>query len=259
MQASAELNGFIEYVISEKLDGLRQIKLTRSQLVKLIREFSDRTGNSKDPILTLENWEGAFTSQIVHGDYVFRYSPFTESFTVQWLPTWENIGWAAETRKGGLRDEIRETVRQLTFDEFERLMKRVFEGVPWAKDIRVTKSTRDDGIDFLGRFVEKDSHLELPLLGQAKHWKGKVGSEQIRTFLGSIALKKRASLTVGVYVSTGGYTQAAWEAMRSAPTRIIPYDLDEFVDLLLRNKIGVAKTMISGLVLDQGFWTDVRA
>lgn len=259
MRNSAELDKFLNLLIREKLQEKRQYRASRKELIRLIGESLLSEGLSEDPALTFEEWESKLSSTTMVDDYVTKYSPFTETFIVQWLPSWENIGWAAEIRQNDLNNELKQTIGLLGFDEFERMMKRIFEATTWTKDIRITKSTRDDGIDFAGKFVERQSHLELPLLGQAKHWKSKVGSPAIRDFLGSISLRSRRLPTVGIFVSTSGFSDDAWRTIRLSPARIIPYDMDGLVELMVKNKVGVSRVSITGLKVDRSFWADIRA
>ena len=257
--ASVLPNDFVRHLIeNQDLTDKRQVRLSRKELILRIEEYLRKRGSGEEWLLIFEEWENDLCNQVVWHNYVARYSPYTETYTIQWLPNWDNIRWATEIRVANLRTEIRENVIQLDYDEFERLIKRVLELTHWAKDIVVTGRTGDGGVDLVGKFVEKEADLELPLIGQAKHWKNKVSSIEIRNFLGSMDLRKKRLPPVGVYVCTGGYTRDAVEAIEKSTAKILSYDLEGFVDLMIKNRAGMSKTNISGYKLDELFWADVR-
>jgi restriction system protein len=122
----------------------------------------------------------------------------------------------------------------------------------------VTGRSGDGGIDFTGRFIEKHSGVEFLLFGQAKHWHSRVGSDPIRTFVGSVVLRARSRAAVGVCVSTGGFTDDAKEAARISPTKIVLMDLDQLVEAMLQNGIGISEVSIRSKRIDNGFWHDIQ-
>ena len=93
-------------------------------------------------------------------------------------------------------------------------MHQIFSRVAWAENVKVTGRSSDGGIDFEGMFIERQSGLKSSLYGQAKHWKSKVGSETIRTFIGFVAVKETSKFrsSVGVYACTGGFSEEAQNA-----------------------------------------------
>lgn len=250
---------FLIATIEDLVEGKTQVRFSRSEFLKLTRSFLRKYDNSGNPEEVLEDWARELNHSIFIKNYVVKYIPAVDSFSFQWVPPWENIAWAAETRNTGLKQELRESIVRLSFVEFEHLMRQVFVRTDWSKDVTVTKISHDDGIDFEGKFVEKSSGLLLPLVGQAKHWKTKVGSEEIRTFLGSIAVRNDHRMTVGVYVSTNGFTDDGLRMIRKAPNHIIWFDLDKLAELMIANKIGVSAVSVRGLGLDSGFWNDLHA
>src|SRR2546425_5974386 len=184
-----DLHRFLGDVVEDLVEGKTQLRVSRTELLDLTRSFLTRKKISGSPSEILEGWAKILHRSFFFKNYLIKYIPAVDSISFQWVSPWENIAWAAEIRNSGLKQELRESIAGLSFDEFEQLMRQVFVRTDWARDISVTKVSHDDGIDFEGKFVEKSSGLLLPLVGQAKHWKSKVGSEEIRTFLGSIAVR----------------------------------------------------------------------
>jgi hypothetical protein len=95
-----------------------------------------------------------------------------------------------------------ETLQELSPHEFELLRREVLKLIG-AKEVKLTKQTRDEGIDFYGRLSVADlikpssvfrfrpfeSFLEIWLIGQAKHYKSvKVATPDLRELVGSVEL-----------------------------------------------------------------------
>lgn len=108
-----------------------------------------------------------------------------------------------EQKKRRLRwKEYYETLQTLSPREFELLCREILNLVG-ARDVRLTKDTRDEGIDFYGklsvadligpssvfRFRPFESLLEIWLVGQAKHYRAvKVATPDLRELVGSVRL-----------------------------------------------------------------------
>ena len=256
--STQDLTRFLGDLIEELVDGKIQVRLSRDELLDRIKSFLKRKATPDDPKVILENWTTTLNHAVFHKNYLIKYVPAVDSLSFQWVPPWANISWATEIRDQNLRKELCDSISDLSFEAFEHLMRQAFGRISWAKDISITKVSHDDGIDFVGKFVEKASGLLLPLVGQAKHWNAKVGSEAIRTFLGSIVVRKDHRSAVGVYVATSGFTDDAMRMIRKSPNHIIYKDLDGLVDLMITNRIGVSRISIKGLSLDSGFWNDLN-
>ena len=184
---------FIGDIIEDVVGNRTQLRLTREELLKLLISFSKRNRLEGDSRATLDEWLLSLNHSVFYKDYVVKYIPVVDALSFQWVPPWENMVWASEIRNANLKQDLCESITEMTFGEFEYLMRQVFIRTGWASDIAVTKASQDDGIDFHGKYIGEPSGLVLPLVGQAKHWKTKVGSEEIRTFL----IKKQ-------------YMQASW-------------------------------------------------
>jgi restriction endonuclease Mrr len=95
-----------------------------------------------------------------------------------------------------------ETLQELSPHEFELLCREVLKLIG-AKEVKLTKQSRDEGIDFYGRLSVADlikpssvfrfrpfeSFLEIWLIGQAKRYKSvKVATPDLRELVGSVEL-----------------------------------------------------------------------
>ena len=98
--------------------------------------------------------------------------------------------------------EYYDTLQKLTPREFELLCTRVLTLIG-ARNVKLTKETRDEGIDFYGklsivdlvqpnsifRFKPFESFLEVWLVGQAKHYYStKVATPDLRELVGTVRL-----------------------------------------------------------------------
>jgi restriction endonuclease Mrr len=108
-----------------------------------------------------------------------------------------------EQKKRRLRwREYYETLQNLSPREFEQLCREILKLIG-ARNVKVTRETKDEGIDFYGklsivdliqqssvfRFRPFEQFLEIWLVGQAKHYKAiKVATPDLRELVGSIKL-----------------------------------------------------------------------
>ncbi len=252
------LLGFLKHLIESRIDDKKHLRLQRGEVVSAVSEYFAVRGQHEDPLETFESWEPILKESLFIADYSVKYSPFTETLAIQWVPAWKNIEWAAEIRNQTLRSEMRESIVSLSAEEFEILLQQVFSRVPWAKGVRMTGRTGDGGIDFAGTFVEPQSRLEFSLFGQAKHWGSKVGSDAIRTFIGSVTIMAKGRAAIGIFISSGGFTSDAEQAVRSSPIKVQLFDLDHLIDLMVQNKIGVVDVTVRGQQIDGSFWDEFR-
>lgn len=186
----------------------RPIKLTR-----LIEQVLSARFPELDPIEKASDWEGAVRSRLltyiktteergVQPQVAFNSS---SSYMIQGACFIEGTdsGEIAEQKTRRLRwKDYYETLRELSPRQFEQLCSRVLE-LLGARNVKLTKETRDEGIDFYGRlsvgdlikpssafrFRSFESFLEIWLVGQAKHYRTiKVATPDLRELVGSVRL-----------------------------------------------------------------------
>ena len=252
-----QLLNFLEFLINSESHS---IKLTRSQLTKRLTRFLKRSKIKDDMNLVFEAWEKPLREQsrLVRDRYYIHYNMYTEVLTIELLPTVNAVERVVEIYSTSLNPMITKRIENLTFEEFEWLMENVFSRVPWAKDVHITKRTRDGGIDFVGKYMDNEKPPFKTLLGQAKHWKSKVGCESLRSFVGSLTLESRKNPVVGVYVCTGGFSLDARKVIKKSPYKILAFDLKGLANLMLRHEIGINKISIRGKTIDERFWDEIK-
>ena len=186
-----------------------------------------------------------------------KYSLYTDTLTVEDIPPWEKLSRLAEIRNDRVQHEIRERITELPWNEFPIFLKSVFEKVPWVRGFRIRKMSRDDGVDFEAKYVT-DTIPESPLIGQAKHWKAKAGSDTIRNFIGSVEIHPRVKRAFGMFVSTSGFTDDALETLEKCRFQILQFDAINLATLMLKYGIGVRKFSIDGVDLQASFWEELE-
>ena len=251
------LVSFLDYILGQnRIES--SIRIPKSTLLKSLKEYCANSGVKEDPSLLFEDWEHLLRKSFFIRDHLLTYSIFSETLTVELVPTLQVMHRAAETYSINLKAELVKTISVLSFGDFEQLMEELFRKVPWVENVIVTQRTRDEGIDFEGTYKDHKSGLRMRLFGQAKHLDSKVGSEDLRTFIGSISVRSRGSPSIGIFVSSSGYTDDACAAAEKSPIRILTYDVDKLADLMIEHDIGVKNFRIEGKTIDEPFWKDIK-
>ena len=186
----------------------RPLKLTRVIEQIILNRFPDL-----DPFEKTSEWESAVRSRLLSyiriteergtqpqiafnssSTYMIQGACFIEG---------SDSNEIVEQKKRRLRwKDYYKTLRGLSPREFELLCREVLKLIG-ARDVRLTKETRDEGIDFYGRLSVADligpssafrfrpfeSFLEIWLVGQAKHYRTvKVATPDLRELVGSVRL-----------------------------------------------------------------------
>ena len=252
----SSLISFLNFILSQNRMET-SVKISKSMLLKSLKEYFLKLGIQDDPDLVFEDWEPLLRKSFFIKNHLVHYNIYTETLTIEIVPTLQLMSRAAETYSINLKSSVINAISDLTFEEFEQLMEELFQRVPWIEKINITQRTRDGGIDFEGTYRDDKSGLRMKLFGQAKHWNSKVGSETLRTFIGSISVRFD-SPSIGIFVSTGGYTNDAKAVMLKSPIRILPYDIDNLANLMINHGIGVKTFRIEGKIIDQLFWKEIK-
>lgn len=252
----SSLLSFLDFVLSRNRVET-SIRIPKSTLLESLREYAVKSQMSDEPTLVFEDWEPLMRKPFFIGNHLIYYSIYTDTLTIELVPTLHLMDRAAETYTANLKASVVKTISDLTFREFERLMKEVFRKVPWIEKVNLTRLTHDEGIDFEGTYLDSKSGLRMNLFGQAKHWDSKVGSETIRTFIGSISVKSK-SPSIGIFVSKSGYTDDAQAAIQKSPIKLLAYDVEGLAELMIDYGIGVKTFRIEGKTIDEPFWKEIK-
>lgn len=101
------------------------------------------------------------------------------------------------------------------FDVHPRKYEEIVGGVfsDFGYEVRVTSYSGDEGIDLFVLDGKSDTTVGV----QVKRYKNNISPEQIRSFVGALALK---GLTTGIYVTTSDYEKGAKAAAASAKSQL---------------------------------------
>jgi hypothetical protein len=217
-------------------------------LAKLCRGIDVRT--------TFEEWEKDLRKPIVIGNWSVLYSVYSDALVLEYLPDWGQIERAVDIRRDNLRQELSMMVASLSATAFALFLGNLFSRVDWASDVNVGKLSRDGGVDLQGYYIYRDRG-KVALFGQAKQWKEKVGTEPIRTFIGSVVTKAGGKACVGLYACTGGFTPDAEKEIENSPFKLLKFDLQGLIDMMLESNVGVKKVQLNSPRIDGSFWNEI--
>ncbi|WP_127531112.1 restriction endonuclease [Paenibacillus kobensis] len=169
-------------------------------------------------------------------------------------------------------DGMKRVLTGISFEEFEEICGAILS-LLGAKNCKRTPHSKDQGIDFFGTislsdlsnseypFVQFQHNFILWVIGQAKHYpNGQVGTEELRSLVGSISLARFGEFATkgmvsdnvklrsldpifALFLTTGDYS--AESRKLAEKSGIILKNIDDISYLLIRNDIGI--TMTNGI------------
>jgi restriction endonuclease Mrr len=192
-------------------------------------------------------------SKVVRDGYLVQWQIFRGVLEVRKLATAQEIESTAELYETTTSNEIARKIRSLTGIEFERFLTAVLSRLSEYRNIRVTQASRDGGIDFRGYYMPPNLQ-QTPLIGQAKQVGAPVSASAARDFIGALdtAGEQRA---FGLFVSTGGFTDAAIAALEKSRYHIMRWDMKDV--LMFSRGIASCRIEVSFEVPDEAFWNEV--
>lgn len=157
------------------------------------------------------------------------------------------IARLAEDQEATVRSALLAHVKQLSPNEFERLVARVLEAVGFPS-VTVTGRTGDGGVD---------GECEMPLLDltaafQAKRYtNNSIGGPLMAQFRGQITGKYDR----GIYITTSTFTKGAEEmAEQPGGTKILLIDGEGLVGLMMEHDLGVRSEPLAMKQIDDAFF-----
>ncbi len=149
-----------------------------------------------------------------------------------------------------IRARLLGSVSALAPGDFERLV-----GVPLKslgmEQVQVTGRSHDGGIDGMA---------QMPLLGvriafQAKRWQQAVGSDPVRSLIGSVHLNRYDR---GVLITTSTFTPGAREEADKPESKVSLIDGQRLADLLIEKCLGITEVPLVRQELDEHFFEDLK-
>jgi restriction system protein len=147
------------------------------------------------------------------------------------------IDEAYKTLQQKLANELLEQIAAKSPGFFEDLVIKLLVKMGYGgseNDARVTGRSGDGGIDGL---INEDRLGLDRIYVQAKRWQDKVGTPQIRDFVGSLA---GGGAHKGVFITTSSFQPAVHEYLRGVQQRVVLIDGQRLAALCMEFEIGVA-------------------
>ena len=133
---------------------------------------------------------------------------------------------------------------------FERLTQRILRSCGFT-EVKVTKASGDGGIDGTGK-LRINGVFSFNVAFQCKRYKGSVGAPEVRDFRGSLTKGTEKA----VLITTGTFTKAARQkAADQSKDQIDLIDGEEFIDLIVQNRIGVSEEVTYRI--DESFFLNI--
>jgi len=192
--------------------------------------------------------------RIVRRDYIVQWDMFRRVVKLWKLPTIEELESACELYQNVTPREIERRILGLTGLEFETFLASLLTRLPQFREIATTRQSHDEGIDLKGIYVPGANSPHFVLIGQAKRVVSPVSAHQARDFIGALHLSGERGL-VGLFVSTGGFTQPAQDALDKCNVRIMCWDLATLIEH--SKELTMRRVELSFGVPDNTFWDEI--
>ncbi len=251
------LRQLLEFIL--KQNSLKtSVVISKAEIMESLRNYYNKLNISVEPSLVFEEFEPLLrVKNFFINNHFIHYNFISEKLTLEKYPSLQFMERASEKYLRYLKEEVVKKLINLNFDVFERLMKEIFSGIPWIEEIEITQLTNDGGIDFTGKYIDSNSGLKMPIFGQVKHWKkSKVGSPQIRDFIGSLVVNS-SEPSLGLFVSTCGFTRGVKDVIKKSSTKILLLDVNDLAELMIKYNIGIQTYLIEGKVIEDTFWNEI--
>ena len=192
---------------------------------------------------------------VVRRNYAYEWNMFRRALCITRLPSLIDCERIAELYQRSTPEEVRRRIRELTGVQFESFLKSVLSSDRSLANVSITCASHDGGIDFKGSLVQ--GSLRLPLIGQAKQTKSAVTAALARDFIGALDTSGEAKSVVGLYVSTGGFTEPAVEAFERSRFHIMTWGLDDVANRAVEYGVGVQRIDLEFVLVDDTFWDEL--
>lgn len=136
------------------------------------------------------------------------------------------------------------TLMSLKWRDLERTVARIMEGLGFS--VVLTPPSKDGGKDLVLSF--EASNRETSYIVELKQWRAgnRVGPDAVSSFLSVIVREQRSG---GLFLSTSGYTQGAFEGLTEIQRRTLKFGATEKI-------VALAKTYTRA---EAGLWTPPAA
>ncbi len=251
---SSDLASLLGRYLSYLGEGVFRAEALRKQLLEVLASQSGR--DATELAIEFEQLESALRGTFFRGGWSVHYNVFNDRLVFERILDTKILGRLVELEEKHIRQELLEKIGQLDPYQFENFVAYLFRCLPWIHAVTATKRSHDGGIDLVGEYMDPKAEIELPFLGQVKRWGSRVDFPEMTKFLGALESAAQKN-TIGIYVASNGYTDAAKKAAERFGRRIVLYDADNLVGLMLQNNVGVRRKTLEAVSPDDEFWAEL--
>ena len=164
----------------------------------------------------------------------------------------ENLAEDTAEETTAWREDLLETLQNISPDAFERLCQRLLRESGFT-EVVVTGKSGDGGIDGHG-IIRFAGLISFPVLFQCKRYSGSVSPGAVRDFRG--AMMGRAEK--GLILTTGSFTKEAQrEATRDGVPLIDLIDGELLMDKMKELELGVSAKMVEVVEVDKDWFASI--
>lgn len=163
------------------------------------------------------------------------------------LSLWEakGLSYQIEQTNKKVRNELLAQLKEMPPFEFEELVSRVLAAIGFT-EVEITARSQDGGIDVRGTLVVGEV-VQSRLAVQVKRWKKNIQAPVVQQVRGSLGAHEQ-----GLIITTSDFSAGARkEAGRPNATPVALMNGEELVALLVENEIGIRRTPLQLIELDE--------
>src|ERR1035438_6936651 len=104
----------LEYIVNIRYPDVVRIRITRVQLIQLLKDYLESVHAKADAALVLEELEPELRQPRLIRDHLVKLNPFTSELTIEFIPYWTFLERAAELRNRNITIETTQRIRALS-------------------------------------------------------------------------------------------------------------------------------------------------
>jgi hypothetical protein len=198
---------------------------------------------------------------------IAQYNPYLDQLSLYSMMSILQYRAHYNKIRTAVRDILIYKINKLTETQFVNLVYNVlsFEKIVWIKEFRLsTRVSRDGGRDFFAtikitasdEMSDDEFGKDVPVVGQIKHVRSKVGSPMVQQFIGSMDTYNRRA-KYGLIIGTNGFSSDALDAIDKSSFKVFHRDANWLIDLMIKYSIGVKAITLKGYSIDDLFWHEI--
>ncbi|MEZ4888762.1 MAG: restriction endonuclease [Chitinophagales bacterium] len=139
--------------------------------------------------------------------------------------------------------------------ELEYVIAKIISDITGG-EAQITRYSKDGGID--GVIKINNGFFGYIILIQVKHYSNKsIPLKDVRSFAGAVSDNKEYPNARGIFFTTSRFTKDALSYTKSHSTPIVLTNLEQFVNTMIDNEVGIFNTAL-GFRIDSHYFSEIR-